>query len=280
MFFKEFIARYLVYSKVNKRPKSYENDLNSLKALKNYFGDTYLSEINPALIENFKIERLNCLKRNSVNRVKAVSVNKELNCLRAMMTKAFEWELITTPLKRFKKLKEPPGRVRYLSREEISALLSKCSSYLRPVVMMALTTGMRKGEMMALRWQNIDFENKIVHIENSKTYERRDLPLVEDVAIVLQGMERKNDFVFEGVKDPKKGFLAACRRAGITDFRFHDLRHTFASQLVMTGTNIMVVKELLGHKTLNMTLRYAHLAPDMRKTAVDNLWTIINGEAV
>jgi len=154
--------------------------------------------------------------------------------------------------------------------------------------MTALNTGMRKGEILGLEWErHIDLKHGFILLDMTKNGERREIPINDTLRGVLQGLTRRLDVphVFydhdtgNHYKDVKRSFKTALKRAGIRDFHFHDLRHTFASHLVMAGIDLTTVKELLGHKTLTMTLRYAHLAPAHKVKAVNILDKAINGNA-
>jgi integrase len=143
---------------------------------------------------------------------------------------------------------------------------------------------MRKGELLGLRWDQVNFEQGIISLLDTKNHERRDIPMNETAKDTLQGIERKGEHVFpngEGqtFANVRKSFDTAVRKSGITDFRFHDLRHTFASNLVMEGIDIMTVKELMGHKDLTMTLRYAHLAPNHKTRAVNILDRVMSAKS-
>ena len=145
---------------------------------------------------------------------------------------------------------------------------------------------MRKGEILSLRWDNLDLKHGFILLnqDQTKNSERREIPINNTLKGILQGLTRRLDipYVFydsitgKPFQDVKRSFKTALRRAGIGDFRFHDMRHTFASHLVMAGVDLVTVKELLGHKTLTMTLRYAHLAPSHKVKAVDVLDRTIN----
>ncbi|MCL5965766.1 MAG: site-specific integrase [Deltaproteobacteria bacterium] len=140
-------------------------------------------------------------------------------------------------------------------------------------------------EILSLEWEkHIDLRHGFILLDRTKNGERREIPINATLREALQQIVRRVDcphvFVNEEGKrygDVKKGFHAACRRAGIKDFRFHDLRHTFASQLVMAGVDITTVKALLGHKTLTMTLRYSHLAPSHTRNALSILDAALTG---
>jgi integrase len=197
-----------------------------------------------------------------------------------MLTKAVQWEMVNEEIRekvrRVKLLAENNRRLRYLSIDESQTLIKECDNHLRPIVITTLNTGMRKGEILNLKWENVDLKNGFILHDKTKNGERREIPINAGLKDELQGEIRRLDVpnVFfdpatgRPYQDVKKSFKSACRRAVIKDFVFHDLRHTFASQLVMAGADIATVKELLGHKTLTMTLRYAHLAPSHKVKAV------------
>jgi len=274
--FARFVQEYLEYSRANKRPSTYRRDRTNVRNLLAAFEGHYLSEITPKMVEEYKARRL--------ERVSQASVNREITCLKHMYTKAVEWGYVQrNPIKGVKRLKEPPGRLRYLTREEVTALLEACNSHLRPIVVMALNTGMRKGEILSLRWRDIDLKNRRITLRNTKTNEIRVIPINETLYRELLQLDRcdEGEYVFcnargEPYGDVKKGFASALRKAGIKDFRFHDLRHTFGSHLVMQGVDLRTVQQLMGHKEIKMTMRYAHLSPEHVEEAVarlDSLWT-------
>jgi integrase len=209
--------------------------------------------------------------------IRPASVNRELALLKHMYSKAIEWGKVKeTPVKKVKLLKGEVKRVRFLLPDEIQRLLSNCADHLKPIVTMALHTGMRKGELLTLKWDQINFDQGIISLMDTKNHERRDIPVNETAKGALESVERKGEHVFcngdgHTFANVRRSFDTAVRKSGITDFRFHDLRHTFASNLVMEGVDIMTVKELMGHKDLTMTIRYAHLAPNHKTKAVNIL---------
>jgi integrase len=185
-----------------------------------------------------------------------------------------------------KLLEENNRRLRFLTREECQALISQCRGVTRDITVTALNSGMRKGEILGLKWDNVDLKHGFILLDKTKNGDRREIPIKDTLRSVLQGITRRLDvpYVFcdpvsgSPCQDVRASFASACKRAGITDFHFHDLRHTFASHLVMAGIDITTVRELLGHKTLTMTLRYAHLAPSHKVSAVDILDRTLTGE--
>lgn len=269
--FADFADEYLeIHSKVNNR--SWENaELPPVKRLKAYFGGKYLHEITPQSIEQFKAQ--------AVNEVKPATVNRSLAILRSIFNKAIEWGKFNgkNPVKGIKFFKEHP-RLRFLEKEEIVKLIENCSEHLRPIVILALNTGMRKGEMLGLKWYDLDFKRDIIYLRMTKNGEKREVPVNDQVKHALIGVRKhpESPYVFcdkdgKPYADIRKSFFTACKKSGIISFRIHDLRHTFASQLVMSGIDLNTVRELLGHKSLDMTLRYSHLSPNFKKKAVDIL---------
>jgi integrase len=265
--FDQLILQYLEYAKVNKL--SWDRDQRSIKVLNRWFADKLLNQITALAIEKFKNQR-----RQEVG---PATVNRELACLKGMFSKAIQWDMASAnPVKMVKLFKENPGRTRYLQNDEIIRLLQEAAKHLRPILIVALYTGMRKGEILKLTWNDIDIDNRLIHVRNSKNGESRKVPMAEEVFKILNQLQKMSDQLFthsdgSPVVNIRTCFNNAVKRAGIRGFTFHDLRHTFASHLVMNSVDLLTVKELLGHKTIGMTLRYAHLSPLHRQTAVDTL---------
>lgn len=275
--FEDFAKQYLEYAKANKSFSTFRRDRVSVKHLISAFKGKYLFEIRPEIIENYKLTRL--------KKVKPAPINRELACLKHMYSKAIEWGYVNkNPVKGTKRLKEPPGRLRFLKTEEVKKLLKACPEYLCSIVICALNTGMRKGEILNLKWSNVDLKNRKITVINTKNNESRVIPINQTLYQQLLALYRsKNgEYVFSNKNglpflDIKKGFSAALKRARIKDFRFHDLRHTFGSHLVMQGVDLRTVQQLMGHKDIKMTMRYSHLSPGHVQEAVkklDSLWTL------
>ncbi len=265
--FEEFLDHYLAITRRQKSPKGFEQDLNASKHLRKYFGGISLSLLTPESIERYKTYRLS-------TGVKPVTVNRDLQVLRAMLNKAVRWGYLReNPMKTVKLYPEPPSRVRYLSQDEIRRLLKVSKGYLRVLIYLALTTGMRKGELLSLTWKQVDLLNGYVHLEETKTRRRRSIPLPPETVEILESWKAHRAPRDPGkrvfpVKDFKRSWRTALKRAGIEDFRFHDLRHTFASHLVMSGVDLRTLSELLGHKTLRMVQRYSHIGDEQMRDAV------------
>jgi integrase len=217
------------------------------------------------------------------NDYKISYINKILTVFKAMFNKALDWEMITEEdLKRVRKAKQLKGenkRLRYLSDEEAERLIDSCDNYLKPIVITALNTGMRKSEILQLTWDRVDLKNRIILLDITKNGERREIPINDTLLNTLSGIVRniKCDYVFYNAEtlkpyfDLERVWQRALIKSHILDFHFHDLRHTFASMLVMKGIDLTTVKELLGHKDIKMTLRYSHLSQAHIKNAVEIL---------
>ncbi len=269
--FEDFADEYLeVHCKANNK-SWHKSDYHNLRNLKKYFAGKYLHEITSEDIERYRADRIKEVSKSTVNRV--------LSCLGSLYSRAIEWGKATSnPMTKVKVFKVANKRIRYLEKEEIDKLLAHCCEHLKPIVIVALHTGMRKSEILRLKWHDIDIKCNIIHLLDTKNGEKREIPMNEVVQKTIIGVLKnpESQYIFcnkdgKPYGDIKKSFFTAIKKSGIVDFRFHDLRHTFASQLVMAGVDLNTVRELLGHKSLEMTLRYSHLSPDHKKRAVDIL---------
>ncbi len=206
------------------------------------FGSLPLRRFNTVLVEQLQTDHMKRGLKNS-------SVNKLLNVLKHMFSKAVEWEMVESEtLKRIRKVKllKTNSRLRYLSREECQSLINACQGHTKAIVITALNTGMRRGEILSLKWDNVDLKHGFILLDRTKNGERREIPINDTLRGVLQGITRRLDvpYVFHDMAkgkrygDVKRSFSTALRRTGIRDFHFHDLRHTFASHLVMAGVDI------------------------------------------
>ena len=215
------------------------------------------------------------------------SVNREIACMHHLFKKAVEWGMMErSPFdgKTSLKLKENNKRMRFLSETEIMSLLDACSPHLKPMVECAVLTGMRRGEILSLKWEQV--RNGFIYLEKTKTNEARQVPISDGLEAVFRDIRRrehlKSEYVFTYQGGPirdnfYKTFRTALKRAGLADFHFHDLRHTFASQVLLRGGTLKDVQELLGHKSMTMTLRYAHLTQEHKRKAVNLLNGLTGG---
>ena len=259
------------YLKWAERQRSYKDKKQGIRQLVDVFGNHDVNDLNTREIEQWQSMRLKYNKPSTVNRLLAT--------LKHMVNKGTQWGMASDralkQVRNVKLLPENNRRLRFLSIEECQRLIECCHKALKPIVVVALQTGMRRGEVLGLKWEQIDLIHGFILLDTSKNGERREIPINTTLEYLFKEMPRsvESEYVFTGktgkpLTDIKKGFHTALRKAGIHDFRFHDLRHTFASQLVMAGIDITSVKELLGHKSLTMTMRYSHLSPGHKRKAV------------
>jgi integrase len=294
--FESFADEFLeIYSKQNKR--SWKRDALLLKNLKRFFAGKTLQEIGPEQVERFKAQR----KTDFVTRFKATkktpiapaTINRELACLKTLFSKAVEWGRIEkNTVRTVKKFKEDNVRERILTAEEAQRLIESASASIRPVLIIALNTGMRKNEILCLKWANVDYLRGYILIETSKSGKSRKIPMNGAVSSALMGLPHVAEFVFYNpetkapIKDIKTAFKAACRKAkanpkdekdpGIVGLRLHDLRHTAATWMIQAGVDIVTVSRILGHASIQMTMRYAHPTPENMRQAVDRLGERLN----
>ncbi len=262
------------YSKVNK--KSWKtSDWVYLRRLKPYFGSYLLSKITPEMIEEYKSERLS-------TGIKKCSVNREVSCLRKIFNVALDWgRAIDNPVRKVKLYSEKENiRERVLTEDEEERILKVAAPHLKPILVVALNTGMRKGEVFKLKWQNVDFDKKEIKITESKSGRERRIPINSVLFSLLnahKAQDGQSEYVFtnpdtgEPYTRIKRAFSTACERAGIEDLRFHDLRHTFATRLVRRGVDLVIIKELMGHASIVTTQRYLHSQASEKLQAVETL---------
>jgi integrase len=182
-----------------------------------------------------------------------------------------------------KKFKETGRRLRFLTVDECNELLSKCSSILKQVVTLALHTGMRKGELLNLTWENVNLGERYIELTDQKNGEHSFITLDQTAIDTLRSIPRRVDskYVFTGkvtgkpYYELKRHFEKAVIDAGLVGVSFHTLRHTCASQLVMARVDLVAVKEILRHKSIDTTMRYSHLSPAHKKSAVDTLEKVL-----
>ena len=272
--FSELADKYLEFT--SGRLKSHDRLKSFINTLNKYFSKKNLTDFTVLDVENMQSDIIG-------RKLSTAYANRLTAILKRMFKKATEWELIDeSVLKRISSVKLLRGenkRLRYLSDDEIERLINPCSKELRPIVITALNTGMRKSEILHLTWDRVDLKNRLILLDKTKNGERREVPINNTLFQTLSGLTRhlKCGYIFynpdtlKPYYDLKKSFGKALKKAHILDFRFHDLRHTFASRLVMKGVDLTTVKELLGHKSITMTLRYSHLASAHIQNAVKAL---------
>ena len=279
---KEGVALYLEYSRNNK--KSTENDNAYTEAFVKFFKpSSYLEDITPAWIEDFKVWLLKKgLSKSTVNRY-LQALSKMLNvCIDNGL-------LVVNPMKKVKLLKTDNHAIRFLEKAEekvfnkflpkfyFSDLKKKTGSLLKLIVKFALKEGARKEEILSLKWCNIDFNKDTIELLNTKSGKKRIIPLAKSLKKILLKLKEQStsEYVFvnpatgKRYQDIKKSFNNAVNASGLKKFRFHDLRHTFATRLIEKGVDIVVVKELLGHASITTTMIYVHSDAERKAKAID-----------
>jgi len=288
------------------RIKSWDRSFSSIvRQLQKQFKDYLLSDFSTKGVEQYQSALI-------AQGLAVATINKRLMVLKLLIAKAVAWKMCPRELlldvRDVKTLGGANKRLRFLSKVEQDALIEACDAHVKPIVQTALATGMRKGEILGLKWDKVDLRHNLIFLDTSKNGERREVPVSDSLKAILQSITRHITipYVFHDGKgrygDVKKSWHSALLRAevhgyskcdyqssvqnsgtcplcnseiltrkGIKDFKFHDLRHTFASHLVMAGIDLATVAALLGHKDIKMTLRYAHLAPSHKKNALQKL---------
>jgi site-specific recombinase XerD len=254
--------------------RSQERDIISTNHIIEFFRGKTMSAIQPGNVEEYISHRRKAGVQNS-------TINRELACMKRMYNLAIKWKNTNhNPVDGVDTLKEPPGRTRYLDEHECRTLLTCCSDALRPIVFTALNTGMRLQETLQLKWDHVHIDSAIdpyIEIAISKNNKKRFIPLNEGMIDVLSALKSNHPiYVFIGergnpLRSIRTQFKTALKKARIADFTFHDLRHTFASHFIMYGGDLLTLKELLGHSSMEMVMRYAHLAAAHKRKQINNL---------
>lgn len=267
----EAIDRYLIEI-MPRKPRSSSDQTQQLRWWRDAIGFRVLADVTPVLISECRSKLLapdqdgKTRSHSTVNRYTAA-----FSHVLTIARKEWGW-LSEQPMSLVDKLKEPPGRVRFLSDDERKRLLDACKAsrtpYLYPLVVLALSTGMRKNEALHLRWLDIDIKRHTIRVVKTKNDQPRGIPLTGPARKLIAELhaKRTSEYVFpspDGSRplDVRSAWEAAVLRAEIKDFRFHDLRHSAASYLAMNGASLAEIADVLGHKTYTMVKRYSHLAP-------------------
>lgn len=286
------IDRYLLGLPLRQHRDS-RNPTRLLAWWRGRLGHVRLADLTAALIAEVRDELLRMplfpngkhVTRTAKRRSPATVVRYLAALSPVLRTAKKEWGwLSSSPMDDVKKPSEPRGRVRWLSAEERERLLQACaeseSHALEDVVVLALATGMRRGEILSLGWSTVDLDRAQITLTQTKNDERRTIPLVGPaLALMRRRLAHRTanaKLVFSGLDqdtpvDIKKAWYNAVRRARLDDFRFHDLRHTAASYLAMAGCTHLEIAEVLGHKTLQMVKRYSHLSTDSTRLSLEKL---------
>lgn len=288
---KDLFDKYIAeYSVPNKAEHTIKQDRGFAKSMVEFFGDIPLTEITASRISAYKAYlRSRGLSSTTINHQRGVISHAFKKAVR-------EWEwLKENPVEKVSREKVRNARDRWLTLEEEKKLLDCCVIYatgrenvqiphywLQEIVLFDLNTGMRMDELLSLEWANVDLFRKTVTVMRSKNGEKRTIPLNQKAFELLKAKTKVRDirtkYVFASeagtkidARNLRRGFYDALERAGIEDFRFHDLRHTFATRLAQAGIDLYKIAKLMGHKTIAMTQRYSHHYPESLRDGVEIL---------
>ena len=261
----EFANEYLNHVRDVVKKRSWKRDELCLKHLIPFFGTLKLSQIKPIDVDEYK--------RIRVKEVAPATVNRELEILRSIFNLAQRWNKFfgKNPVSQAGLFTVNNQKERILTQQEEQKLLTECAPYLRDIIVCALHTGMRKSEIIGLKWENVDLDTNFIFLEhtNTKSKKSRRLPINSTLRKLL--VERRlqssgSEYVFlNSDGNPymrqdslNRAFQGALKRANIQGLRFHDLRHSCATRMIERGASIVAVSRILGHSSLSMTMRYAH----------------------
>ncbi len=257
------------HAKVNKR--SWRDDLCIVKKLREHFGDVPLVNIHPQTVEGFKASRKAF--------VTEATINRELAVLKTIFAKAVLWGYAhRNPVKEVRLFKEERTPIKILTPEERRQLFEAAPEFLRPVLLFALKTGMRQGEIFKLKWKEVDLTHETISVTHTKSKKLRQVPIHPELGAMLRGLPRKSEYVFADEhgrpQTPEGRFRKAFERLRDSlglDLTFHMLRHNFASELIARGADTRTVQEYLGHSSLRMLERYAHVNKGIWRSAIQLL---------
>lgn len=235
------------------------------------FGQERLDQIKTANIQSYYNEK--------VMETSPSTANRSFSTIRAIFNRAIAWDIFkgVNPCNKVVRKKDNPARIRFLTKEEIKLLLDNAPSNIKTILETALMTGMRRGEILNLTWDDVDLVNGIIYIRDSKSGKSREVPMIPALVNSFRNLPNKKGKVFNiKIECLRKRFNKLLKAVGITNFRWHDLRHTMASQFVMNNGDLSTLRGILGHSSMNLTLRYAHLAPDHVRKEMQVISSIFN----
>lgn len=253
----EFLRHRAIYSDDRRTTPS------NIRILKRALGELRLTEITPTEIEAMIAARI-------ADGVSRATINRQ----RATLSKFFSWAMGRgyhpgpNPVKAVVKFRESPGRTRYLTPDEAKRLVLAAAHHLKPIILTALHTGGRLSELLALRWGDVDLDRRVLVFrrETTKSRRQRVVPIDDELLSVLKAMrpgaaqEPVFDYNGRAMKNVRTAFETARHKVGLDEVHFHDLRHSFASWAVMNGLDIYRLQTYMGHSTISLTQRYAHLS--------------------
>lgn len=286
--FTKLVDHYISYTKTNNL--SWKGCVSRAERLRDYFRNKKLRDISPILIEKYRSDRKKTVKKqaddeNVCTYITNATVNREIEILRKMFNIAIDngWiDKNPCSSRKVHKLREDNKKERFLLPHEEARLLEKCTgefAYMYSIIICALHSGMRKGEILSLKWDCVNFKDKFITLLQTKSGKMRKIPINSVLLPELNELYKNkcSEYVFVNPEtknryyDLKRAFPSLCKQAKIKDLRFHDLRHTAATRMVASGIDLVVVQEILGHADIKTTMRYSHPVPARKLTAVEAL---------
>lgn len=281
--FKDLTNHYLNYSRANKAQRTWERDITSTRVLSTYFGGLMVDSIDEEHVEFYKAKRQG---EGVSNR----TINIELLCLQSMLRKAIEWRSLAI-LPKIKKLTVQEKPPRFLSQTELELLMNAASLWLRLILIVLRSAGLRSKQLRELKLDDADYDNDLLTVLNTKGNGYYSVSMNDELKAALLFLKdnyisphdkispRQNHQKIYFYCNPdgkpitsfKTTFNKAVRRAGLKNVTPHTLRHTFASHMVMSGVDLPTVKELMGHKSIVTTMIYAHLSDEHKARAIKKL---------
>jgi integrase len=279
---------YLPHVEATRREGTSDHYTVYADRIKRSLGTMPLRLIGKADVQKYMDNRIRTGKLKNGKKLAKASINREMAFLRSTLYDAMGRGLIDrNPCARMKLLHEENTRTRILTEKEEPNLLAKADSWFKPILQTAILSGLRLGEILGLRWDDVDFERNLIFVSHeSKSHKRREVPLLAELATILDDQPEmikegggKSEFIFadpvNGCRredhDAQNAFVRLREASGIKDLHFHDLRRTFASRLAQRGVSLQAIAKLLGHGATYVTERYAHLSCDDLREAVGRL---------
>jgi integrase len=283
--FEEHVEQFLDWSKGQHRPNTHELHKTNCDTLLRFLRGYWLDEISPGMVEDFKLARSGETRKNARDGsvISPATVNRALSTLKKLFNHAAKnGYAISNPVRGIDFLDEGPGRMRVISFEEEIAYLAKATQPLKDIAAVILDTGLRPEEVFRIRVEDINFDARTIFNPFGKTKAaRRKVTMTENVYDLLSRRikETKGQFVFSSRYNPdrpigsvRKAHDKAVAKAGIREhFRLYDLRHTFATRAVAGGVDLPTLSAMLGHTSIQMTMRYVHPAEEAKKLATGKL---------
>lgn len=284
MLFTKLVDVYIDYTIANNA--SYKTCIGKAERFRSYFKNKKLCDITPIMVEQYRIKR-KCEHKDQKNEklIASTTINREVEILRKMFNIAInnEWcDKNPASSKVVKKLREENKLERFLTVEEESILLEACigeHAYMKPILTCALNTAMRKGEILSLKWNCVNIEERFITLLHTKSGKMRKIIINSKLMPILEELKKARccDYVFSNPAtqnryfDLKRSFDSICRKANIENFRFHDLRHTAGTRMAAACIDLGVVKDILGHADIKTTMRYAHPVEERKLQAFEVL---------